>query len=74
MRCIKTREVISMNKEKGYDFTEWIICPICGRKTHNKIREDTILKNFPLYCPKCRQETLISAKGLQITVIEKKEH
>lgn len=28
--------------------TEWIICPICGRKTHNKIQEDTILKNFPL--------------------------
>ena len=21
--------------------TEWIICPICGRKTHNKIREDS---------------------------------
>lgn len=54
--------------------TEWILCPICGRKTHNKIREDTTLKNYPLYCPKCKQETLINAKDLQITVAQKQEH
>lgn len=54
--------------------TEWIVCPVCGRKTHNKIREDTELKKFPLYCPKCKQETLINAKDLQITVIQKQEH
>ena len=30
------------------------ICPICGNKTRNRIREDTVLKNDPLYCPKCR--------------------
>lgn len=24
--------------------TEWICCPICGNKTRNKIREDTILR------------------------------
>lgn len=53
--------------------SEWILCPICGRKTHDKIREDTEIKNFPLYCPKCRQETLINAKDLQITVIQKQE-
>ena len=23
---------------------EWICCPICGNRTHNRIREDTILK------------------------------
>ena len=38
---------------------EWIICPICHSKTRLKIRNDTELKNFPLYCPKCKQETLI---------------
>lgn len=26
--------------------TEWIRCPICGSKTRDKIREDTILKTF----------------------------
>lgn len=50
--------------------TEWILCPVCGNKTHNQIREDTVRLNFPLYCPKCRQETLIKAKKFQVTVIE----
>lgn len=49
---------------------EWILCPVCGNKTRNQIREDTVLLNFPLYCPKCKQETLIGAKKFQITVIE----
>lgn len=49
---------------------EWILCPVCGSKTHNKVREDTILINYPLYCPKCRQETLIEAKNLQVIVIK----
>ena len=50
--------------------SEWIMCPICGNKTRDKIREDTELKNFPLYCPKCKQESLIDAKSSQITVIK----
>lgn len=49
---------------------EWILCPVCGNKTRNQIREDTVLLNFPLYCPKCKQETLISVKSLQVTVID----
>ena len=49
--------------------TEWIHCPICGGKTRDKFREDTVLINYPLYCPKCKQETLIEAKNLHITVI-----
>ncbi len=36
-------------------FEEWILCPICRSKTRNRIREDTVLKNYPLYCPKCRE-------------------
>ena len=41
--------------------TEFIRCPICGNKTRDKVREDTILKNFPLFCPKCKSECLIDA-------------
>ena len=37
---------------------EWIHCPICGGKTRNKIRADTELRNYPLYCPKCKKESL----------------
>ena len=50
--------------------TEWIRCPICGSKIRNRIREDTILKNYPLYCPKYKQEVLIVVKDLQVTVIK----
>ena len=50
--------------------TEWIRCPVCVNKTRDRIREDTVLKNYPLYCPKCKQETLIEAKNLQIIVIK----
>ena len=34
------------------------------------MREDTELKNFPLYCPKCKQETLIEITNLQVIVIK----
>jgi len=49
---------------------EWVLCPVCGNKTRDKIRKDTILRNFPLYCPKCKWESLIDAKELHITVIK----
>ncbi len=55
----------------GYhEKTKWVFCPICSSKTRNRIREDTVLKNYPLYCPKCRQETLIEVQNLQIIVIK----
>lgn len=31
---------------------------------------DTELKNFPLYCPKCKQETLINIQQLNMSVIK----
>ncbi len=59
-----------MSAEFSIEKTEWIYCPICGNKTRTMIRENIELKNFPLYCPKCRQESLIDAKDLQVTVIK----
>ena len=53
-----------MQKEK------FILCPVCGNKTRVQIREDTELKNFPLFCPKCHKQTLINAKQLNITKAE----
>ena len=50
--------------------TGWIQCPVCGNKTRDMIREDSVLRNFPLYCPKCKQESLIEAKDFQIKVIK----
>ena len=51
--------------------TEWIRCPVCGSKTRSRMRNDTILINYPLYCPKCKQERLIVVKNLRVTVMEK---
>ncbi|EJM6036345.1 cysteine-rich KTR domain-containing protein [Enterococcus faecalis] len=46
---------------------KWLLCPICSNKTRNQIREDTELKNFPLYCPKCKRTSLIDLRNLKIT-------
>ncbi|MDB1924298.1 cysteine-rich KTR domain-containing protein [Clostridium tertium] len=47
---------------------EWILCPICGNKTRVKIRDNTVLENFPLFCPKCKKETIINVKQMNISV------
>ena len=48
----------------------WLLCPICKGKTRIRLREDTVLEHFPLFCPKCKQETLISVKHMRISVIQ----
>lgn len=47
---------------------EWVLCPICGCKTRLKINEDTVIENLPLFCPKCKNETIINVKQLNILV------
>lgn len=41
---------------------EWVLCPVCKSKTRVKARKDTVLLNFPLFCPKCKREVLIDIK------------
>ncbi|WP_418886866.1 cysteine-rich KTR domain-containing protein [Johnsonella ignava] len=48
--------------------SKWINCPVCGNKTNNKLRKDTVLKNFPIFCPKCKNESLIDASNLFIKI------
>ncbi len=48
---------------------KWLLCPVCGNKTRLKLREDTVLEKFPLFCPKCRQETLINVRQMNMFVI-----
>lgn len=49
---------------------EFILCPVCGNKTRDKARADTELKNFPLFCPKCKKESLIEVKDFKVKVLE----
>ena len=46
----------------------WIPCPLCGKKTHTKVYQDTVLVNFPLYCPRCKKETLIDVVKLKMVI------
>lgn len=48
----------------------WILCPQCENKTRDKIRADTEMKNFPVFCPKCKAKTLIDVKQFKITVVQ----
>ena len=48
---------------------EWLLCSACGNKKRLRMRKDTELKNFPLYCPKCKKEILIEVTNLQVAVI-----
>ena len=48
---------------------KWLLCPVCGNKTRLRLREDTVLENFPLFCPKCRQETLINVQQMNMSVV-----
>ena len=51
-----------MQKEK------WVLCPVCGNKTRVKVREDTVLLNFPLYYPKCKHESMVDVENLVLAV------
>lgn len=52
-----------MIDDKGF-----ILCPVCGRKTKVKVTRETELCNFPLFCPKCKQESMIDLREGQVTV------
>ena len=49
---------------------QWVLCPVCGNKTRTKIRKDTKLISVPLYCPKCRKESLINVKNQIVTIVK----
>ena len=46
----------------------WIRCPTCNCKTRTKVYEDTVLLNFPLFCPKCKKEYVINVVQLKMQV------
>ena len=47
----------------------WLICPVCGRKTRNQVRADTILVNYSHICPKCKHELLINVVKMNISIV-----
>ena len=48
----------------------WVYCPICHNKTKTKVNKDTILHRFPLFCPKCKQESRIDVEKMNVKLSE----
>ena len=46
----------------------WVHCPICNGKTRIKVTEKTVILNFPLFCPKCKNETVVDIVKLKMIV------
>lgn len=40
------------------------VCPICGRQTTQRIRPETVLINFPLWCKNCRRDAIVNTESL----------
>ena len=39
---------------------EFIRCPQCGQKTRTKVLPCTVLIEFPLFCPECKCELIVT--------------
>ena len=39
----------------------WIVCPNCGNRTV-KANPDTRLENFPVFCKRCKKESVINLR------------
>ena len=52
---------------------QWVFCPCCGAKTRLQLLRQTELHLFPLFCPKCRKETMINARSFRVSVGGTKE-
>lgn len=44
----------------------WIKCPICNGKTRVQVFYNTVLRNFPLFCPKCKLTHIVNVEKLEI--------
>jgi hypothetical protein len=45
---------------------KWILCPVCGAKTRLRLLQRTVLRDFPLFCPKCKHESIINAQNYHV--------
>ena len=52
--------------EEKHNGSKWIRCPVCDSKTRTKVYAETVMFNFPLYCPKCKKEIKIDVLQLKM--------
>ena len=68
MQSKLTLRFIDMNQDEQESL--WVRCPICKGKTRTKAFAETVLLNFPLYCPKCKNESVVSVLKLKMIVCD----
>ena len=59
LRPVPPHSEVHMAKTNENGF---LICPRCGKKTNTKVLPETELKNFPLYCNRCKEAIKIDHK------------
>ncbi|WP_322090623.1 cysteine-rich KTR domain-containing protein [Mediterraneibacter gnavus] len=59
---------VRMQKAANFcvDENGWIHCPECKCRTRTKIKRETVIKFFPIFCPKCKYECLIDVENMNI--------
>lgn len=47
---------------------KWVLCPLCGAKTRLRLLKKTVIRDFPLFCPKCKRESIINAENFIVKI------
>jgi hypothetical protein len=52
----------------------WVCCRICGNKTRTKIRPDTEAVNLPVFCPVCKNQSIVDIVKGNVFYIQSQTH
>jgi len=56
--------------ESRYTY-DLVRCPICHGKTRTRVLADTVLVNFPLFCPKCKETSIVDIRDNRIMLLQR---
>ena len=54
---------MELKVKKGF-----LVCPVCRQRTPQRIDKNTKADNLPLWCPRCKNETIIRISGASAEV------
>lgn len=64
------KTAIRKPRKKRPDDTEFVLCPVCGCKSRQKVRRDTVARRLPVFCSKCNQTTVVNlSTGYHVEVV-----
>ena len=52
----------------------WVCCRICGNKTRTKIRPDTEEVNLPVFCPVCKNQSIVDIVKGNVFYMQSQTH